>query len=365
MHQGIATPVDRNWLKSLGFAVCTLMTVGVIVMLPTFAPSPMMLHVCIMIALAMVQGTAWNILGGYSGQHSIGHAAYFGVGAYAAMMSSEIWHTSVATGMGLAAVCALALALVLGTITFRLRGPYFVLASISTAEIIRLGALEAKGFTRGAEGILLTSTPSIELGSTHIALVSKVPYFYATVGLAAVAVLVCWGVERSKLGYYLQAIREDQDAAHSLGINPTLYKNVALAISSVLTAWSGGLWALYVKFLDPNLAFGIDVSVQMVLVAIIGGMGTLWGPVIGAVVLALLSETLRNPKWLVAIDLVDEDSGVVAFIQHYLASSHVLFYGLLLVLVILFAKDGILGLIRKSPVRTSWRVGVLREGRSG
>ncbi len=321
--------------------------IGAAALLPSVVSSPMMIHVWIMVSLAIVQGAAWNVLGGYAGQLSIGHAAYFGIGAYTTMMSLELWHRSLMFGMGLAAAIALVVALVVGTITFRLRGPYFVLASISVAEIIRLTALEVKGFTHGAEGILLSQVPALEFGGVTIALAGKVPFYYASLGLAVLAIGCTWVVEKSKLGYYFQAIREDQDAASSLGINLTLHKNVALVISAVLTAWAGGLWALYVKFLDPNLAFGIDVSVQMVLVAIIGGTGTVFGPVVGAVVLVLLSETLRNPKWLVAVNLVDDDSTFVTFVQLYLASSHVLVYGLLLVIVILFAPEGILGLLRR------------------
>jgi branched-chain amino acid transport system permease protein len=332
-----------------GIVVCLAMAA----LLPALATSPMTLHICIMVSLAIAQGTAWNVLGGYAGQHSIGHSTYFGIGAYTTLMALEFWHRSLLFGMTLAAVNALAMALVVGTITFRLRGPYFVLASISVAEIIRLAALEWKQLTRGAEGILLSHTPTLAFGNSTYAMTGKSPFYYAAFGLAMLAIASAWAVHHSKLGYYFQAIREDQDAAHSLGINPTFHKNVALAISAVLTAWTGSIWALYVKFLDPSLAFGIDISVQMVLIAIIGGTGTVFGPVLGAFVLVLLSETLRNPKWLVAVDLVSDDSPFVTFVQLHLANAHVLFYGILLVVVILFAPDGILGLLQR--VRRSLR----------
>ena len=191
------------------------------------------------------------------------------------------------------------LSVIIGSITFRLRGPYFVLASIAMAEIIRLAALHFKDVTRGAEGILLNGIPPLETPWFTVQFLGKVPFFYATLALAVIVISVNWLVQHTKLGYTFQAIREDQDAAHSLGINPTLHKNLALMISAAFTASAGGLFALYVRFIDPNIAFGIDVSVQMVLICIIGGIGTILGPVVGSVVLVLLSETLRNPKWLV------------------------------------------------------------------
>jgi branched-chain amino acid transport system permease protein len=321
--------------------------------IPSVVAKPMLLHVWIMLFLAIAQSEAWNVLGGYAGQHSIGHSAYFGIGAYMTMLTVESWQRSPLVGLCLATFAAVLLAGLIGSITFRLRGPYFVLASISVAEIIRLVAIECKTLTRGAEGILLTQIPKLHFGGVSVAFATKVPYFYASLGLASLAVATTWLVHNSKLGYYFQAIREDQDAAHSLGINPTLYKNLALAISAILTAWSGSLWALYVKFLDPNLAFGLDVSVQMLLGPIIGGIGTILGPVLGAFLLVLLSETLRNPKWLVSLDIVSDDSAFVAFVQQHLATSHVLFYGLLVVAVILFAPRGLLGLIDRPRLRAA------------
>jgi branched-chain amino acid transport system permease protein len=338
---------QRVWVLAIGLSGLTLM--------PLVVNNPMLLHVWIMIFLAVAQGGAWNILGGYAGQHSIGHAAYFGMGAYSMMMSLEFLHASPLTGFAFASVASTVLAWVIGSITFRLRGSYFVLASISVAEIIRLVAVEWKTLTHGAEGILLTSPPTLSLLDKNLVIETKTPFYFLALGLAGLVVLINWFIRNSKLGYCLLAIREDQDAASALGIHLTKYKNAALSISAVLTAWSGAIWAIYVKFLDPNLAFGIDISVQMLLIAIIGGIGTVWGPVVGAFVLVLLSETLRNPKWLVAVDVLSEDSEVVGFVERYLTNAHVLVYGFLVVIVILFAKDGILGLMQKLFSKASHR----------
>jgi len=325
-----------------------LAVIALLALVPMVTRKPVLLDVWILVFLAIAQGAAWNVIGGYAGQYSVGHAAYFGMGAYTTMLLLELHQIAPWWGLGLAVLNSVLLSLVIGSITFRLRGPYFVLASIAMAEIIRLATLFWKDFTKGAEGFLLSGIPPLELaGGITIRWVGKQPFFYVTLALAVIVVSVNWLVQHSKLGYYFQAIREDQDAAHSLGINLTAYKSMALAISAAFTAAAGGVWALYVKFIDPNLAFSLgDVSVWMVLICIIGGIGTTMGPVVGAVVLVLLDRTLRNPKWLVAVGVLGDESQVVSFIQERLGSAHQLVYGVLVVLVILFAPDGILGVLR-------------------
>jgi len=192
------------------------------------------------------------------------------------------------------------------------------------AEIIRLLALNTKDLTNGAEGILSPDLPPFKLGATLITdWNSKVPYYYMGLAMAAFCIAVNFFVKRSKLGFYLQAIREDQDAAHSLGIPPTFSKNAALAISAACTALVGSFAAFYVGFIEPQAVFGLDVSIQMVLIAIIGGIGTVAGPVLGAVVLVLISEVFRTS----------------------LAQAHLLVYGILVIVVILLMPEGFLGFI--------------------
>ena len=199
-----------------------------------------------------------------------------------------------------------------------------MLASIAVAEIIRLAALNWKELTNGAEGILAADVPPLRLGGTVITdWNSKTPYYYLGLAMALFCIAVNFLVKRSKLGYYLQAIREDQDAAHSLGIPLTLSKNTALAISAACTALAGSFAAFYIGFIEPQGVFGIEVSIQMVLTCIIGGIGTVAGPVIGAVVVVLLSEALRAS----------------------LSSAHLLVYGVLVIIVILTMPDGFVGFI--------------------
>ncbi len=339
-----------------------LAAVAALAVFPAFVTKPYVLHMGVVLFLAITQGQAWNVVGGYAGQYSLGHAAYFGIGAYATMMLLEVWKIPPWWGIWGAIAASLMLSALIGSITFRLRGPYFALASISVAEIIRLAALYFKDFTRGAEGFLLSEMPVLKLFGLEIAFATKRPFYYACLGLAAVTIAANYAVQHSKLGYYFQAIREDQDAAHALGINLSFYKNLALAISAAFTACAGGFYAMFVKFIDPNIAFGLDVSVEIVLIAIIGGIGTILGPVIGAMVLVPLSEILRNPRGLAQLEVISADSRFVRFVETRLANAHLLFYGLLVVVVILFAPEGVLGVIRRLGAWSRKRAARRRAG---
>ena len=302
--------------------VLSAVAVLALALVPIFIQSPYSLHIFILVFMAVALGESWNVIGGYAGQYSVGHSAWYGLGAYGAFILLQNKGIAPWKGIWPAVAIAVLVALVVGWITFRLRGPYFVLASIAVAEIIRLLALNWKDLTNGAEG-LSVDVPPLKIGGTLITdWNSKTPYFYMGLLMALFCVAVGVAVKRSKLGYYLQAIREDQDAAHSLGIPLTLCKNAALGISAACTALAGSFAAFYFgSFIEPQAVFGIDVSIQMVLTCIIGGIGTVTGPLIGAVVLALLSEALRTS----------------------LAQAHLLVYGVLVIVVILTMPDGLVG----------------------
>jgi len=346
-------------LTASGFAARPLLfvtaAVAALFVFPWLVASPYLMHLMILLFLSVAMGESWNVIGGYCGQYSVGHAAYFGVGAYAALMLLQYKHIAPWWGVWVAIAAALVISLLIGTICFRLRGPYFVLASIAVAEIIRLVVLNWKQLTNGAEGILLVDIPPLMLGGRLVTdWLSKTPFYYLGLILALATLLVNYLVQHSKLGYYLQAIREDQDAAHSLGINLSFYKNVALAISALFTALSGVFYGLYIGFIDPASVLGVDLSVQMVLICIIGGIGTNFGPVVGALVLVPLSEALRAnllSKFLFSIGVVQETSRVGGFLKENLAHAHVLIYGILVVVVILFMPDGVLGFGKKLIAR--------------
>ena len=341
--------------KTILMPIVVLVVLGGLLAIPKFVDSPYALHMMILLFMSVMMGQSWNILGGYAGQHSVGHAAYFGVGAYTTMM---LMHTKqIAPWYGVWAGIALVVvvALIIGSICFRLRGPYFVLASIAVAEILRLSAINLTTLTNGAEGILATELPAFKLGGTLITdFATKVPFYYIGLFLVALTIAVTYVVQHSKLGYFFQAIREDQDAAHSLGISISLYKNIALVISAVLTSLAGSFYGIYVGFVDPPTVLGLDVSVQIMLICIIGGMGTLWGPVLGSLVLVPLSEALRSnmiTEALVKVGMVNAESKIGIFLKENLSHAHVLLYGILVVVVILFMPDGLMGFIKKLAKR--------------
>jgi branched-chain amino acid transport system permease protein len=322
---------------------------------PQFVQSPYALHIMVLFFLATIQGEAWNLIGGYTGQYSVGHAAYFGAGAYTTMILLQYKQIPPWYGMLAGIVIALIVSLVIGSICFRLRGPYFVLASIAVAEIMRLSAMNLKELTNGAEGILITEIPPFKLGETVITdFLTKVPFYYIGLTIALLTILVTWGVQNSKLGYYFQAIREDQDAAHSLGISLSVYKSIALAISAVFTSLAGSFYGIYIGFIDPPTVLALDISVQIVLICIIGGIGTIWGPMVGALVLVPLSEALRSnliAQGIFKLGLASEESGAGIFLKEHLGHAHALIYGILVVVVILFMPDGVLGWVRKLTVK--------------
>jgi branched-chain amino acid transport system permease protein len=270
-------------------------------------------HVLILVLLYVTLGSAWNILGGFAGQLSLGHAAFFGIGAYTAAIIASKSQLSPWWAMAVGPVVVLPIALIVGWICFRLRGPYFTLATIAVGEMVRLVALNWRELTGGAVGVVIR--PSVLSGT------SKIPYYYIVLFMAVATVALCYFISRRKLGYFLLAIREDQETAESIGINTTKYKLVALAISAALTAVAGAFYANYFLFVDPTIVLPLALSVEIVLMAIIGGLGTVAGPVLGAVLLKLSSEVFRS----------------------YFEQANLLIYGALLIIVILFMPGGLMG----------------------
>ena len=201
-----------------------LLVLLVAAILPLIIKQDYYIHLLILVLMWVIIGSCWNLLAGYTGQVSFGQAAFFGVGAYTAGILHTKLEISAWWGMALGGWSAVILGLIIGYLCFRLRGPYFALATLATGEILRLIANNWVDFTEGMVGILTMQTFS-----------SKLPYYYLVLGLASLCLGVIYLTMRSKLGYYFLSIREDQDAAESLGINTTLYKNVSLFISAFFT----------------------------------------------------------------------------------------------------------------------------------
>ena len=318
---------------------------AIAVALPLFiGENPYVIGILISVLMMAALSSAWNILGGYAGQYSFGHAAYFGAGAYTTLILLTLYNLNPLLCIALGIISAMLIALITGSIVFRLRGHYFGLASIAVAEIVRLSVLNFE-FTGGAQGILL-----MDVALWNLDLNSKTPFYYGMLLVLAVTLGITAYLQKSKTGYYLQAIREDQDAASSLGINISFYKNKALLISAALTSVLGSLYGLYIRFIDTSAVLDLRLSIEIILTAIIGGVGTLWGPVVGAILLVPLAEALRSNLLgdvLINAGLVSETSGVGVFLKENLAHAHVLVYGIITVLCILYLPKGLLGLFRR------------------
>jgi branched-chain amino acid transport system permease protein len=293
-----------------------------LLLLPPLAGSTLQ-HLLVVICLYAYLGQAWNLLGGYAGQFSFGHAAFFGVGAYTSTLLYMKLGVSPWIGLGAAGLAGLAVGLVCGYLSFRygLKGPYFALVMLAFAEMLRLLA-ENWAFTGAAQGILI---PFQGAGWADFQFQGKLPFYYIALTMLALVTLLAWRLERSRAGYYLKALREDEEAADALGVNPFRYKLLAMALSAGCTGAGGAFYAQYLLYIDPEITFGAAVSVEILLRPIIGGAGTVLGPILGSLLLTPLSELSK-----------------VALRGH--AGLHLMIYGAVLVLVILFLPRGIAGL---------------------
>jgi len=244
------------------------------------------------LVLILIWGTsaaAWNVAGGYAGQVSLGHSAFFGLGAYAAALFGARWDLSPWLGLVVGAVVATAIGLVIGYLSNRLRGPYFVLATIAFSQVLLIVGSRWRGFTAGSEGIPVPFRP----GFWTLGIADKRVWVWIVVVLAVLAWLVQVYLDRSRRGYQLVAVREDEDAALSLGVPARWLKVAAICVSAALTAACGALWAQYVGFVDPFYVFSVDLSIKFALAAIIGGLGTALGPFLGAALVTTVETYLR------------------------------------------------------------------------
>ena len=235
-------------------------------------------------------GQAWNWVGGYAGQISFGHAAFFGLGAYTSTLLLTKAGINPWLGMLAGGLVAILVAFLIGWPVFRLQGHYFAIATIALGEILRIG-FENWEWVGGASGIEL---PIMESSFWNFQFFSKVPYYFIALALAILTYLITWWMTHSKVGYYLRAIREDQDAARSLGVNPTKYKYIALMLSAMISAFVGTFYAQYILFIDPPSTMALDLSILISLVAVLGGAGSFWGPLLGAFILIPINELTRS-----------------------------------------------------------------------
>ncbi len=277
-----------------------------------------------MILLWAMLASSWNIAGGYAGMFSLGHGAFIGIGAYASSMLFIHFKLSPWIGMIIGAVAAGIVASFLGYICGRLKGHYFALATIAFVELTNIAGVQLKELTRGSEGLSIPFHP----GWANFMFESKVTYAYIGLVFVASFYFLSLALERSKLGYYLVAMREDEEAAKSLAINTPLVKMISIGLSGFLAAIGGTFYAQYILFIEPDTVLSFNFSVQVALVTIVGGMGTALGPIIGSFLLTPLSMLLR------------------AYLGGGLAGLHIVIYGFLLIIVVFFIPDGIVNSIR-------------------
>jgi len=303
-----------------------LLVLALLAVLPLIGLSSYWMHILILVIMWSLIGMAWNLLGGYCGQVSFGHAAFFGVGAYTSGILYQKAGLSAWLGLPVSIIIVAIFALVIGYICLRLKGPFFALGTLAIGVILRVSAENLSGITQGDLGIMLDQRTWIE----------KTWYFYIILALAAASFFVIKQVIESKLGYYFVAIREDQDAAESLGINTTYYKTVALCISAVFTGLAGAFYMNYMGYIDPKIVFALhDVSIVTIMVVMVGGVATFWGPFIGAVIMVLLAEVIRSiPK---------------------LGAAHHTLFGILLIVIIIYLPNGIAGDLPK--LKRLFRIG--------
>lgn len=272
------------------------------------------LHMLILVLLWITLATAWNLLGGYAGQVSFGHALFFGLGAYGGGLLFYFFKFSTWWGMLVGPIAAVIVAIPIGMITFRLRGPYFALAMLAMAEVARIIFNSWTSFSNGAVGIMISRT----WGGNNL------PYYYIILAIAVLTFYVTRLLVRSKPGFYFLSIREDQDAAEALGIPTTRYKMYALIPSVFFTALAGAFYMNYMAFIQPDVVFNLtDISIMMILCVMLGGAGTEWGPALGATFYVLLAECFRTVPVIKQV--------------------HLLVFATIIVIIIMFLPDGIIG----------------------
>jgi branched-chain amino acid transport system permease protein len=271
----------KHWILPAAFLALALA-------LPAFVDASH-LNLAILVLMGAQLGVAWNIVGGYAGQVSLGHAAFFGLGAYTSTLLLVKFGINPWIGTLAGGCIAAALSVAFGWSCFRLKGHYFAMATIAVAELVQIVFTEWE-WGGAAVGLYV---PMDKAGWAWMNFATKLPYYWLALGLLAITLAVNLWVERSWLGYYFRAIKDEPDAARSIGVDIARYKQVALSISAFFTALGGSLYAQKELYIDPNSVLATGLSIKMALVSILGGVGTLFGPLVGSVVLTSIEEFTR------------------------------------------------------------------------
>jgi branched-chain amino acid transport system permease protein len=311
-----------------------LCTIGLVlaVAFPLAAPN-YFVNIGMLVLFTAFLGQSWNLAGGFAGQTSFGHVVFFGTGAYTSTILQVTWGWNPWAAWPLAALAGAAVGWLIGFLSFRagLRGSYFALITLAFAEVFRILA-NSVPFTRGGLGMLIKA----DQRAANFQFKDPIWFYYLALALCVGSLLIGWQLTRDRFGARLVAIRENESAAAALGIDVFAEKVRVLALSGALCAAGGTFYAQKYLYIDPNIAFGVDKSVEMLLVTMVGGAGTIFGPLIGALALTGINEATRAIA-----------SAVPAFKNVQPLSLVV--YGLMLVLMVARLPNGLMGLFGRRP----------------
>jgi len=316
-------------------------TLASLMVIPIMVGDDYVYHIFITICLFSGLSTAWNIVGGYAGQLSLGHAIYYGIGAYTGMLMLNAG-VSPWISMFVGAVLAAGVAVAISYPCFKLHGPFYALASIAFLEVFHVISLNWVGLTGGANGVMVP----LELGWSTMIFSERLPSLVIVFGLMLFVLAVSWVIRRSKLGFQLVATRERESAARGAAIRTVHVRLYAAAISAGLTAMLGTFHGSYLTYIEPESAFNLTFSIQIVLFALVGGLGTVFGPLYGTILLVPITELARG--WLGSSAI-----GLHGFV-----------YGVVLVLVVLFMPDGIMSIFQRYLPSSKGRRVAARDERS-
>ncbi|MEH6772718.1 MAG: ATP-binding cassette domain-containing protein, partial [Cereibacter changlensis] len=319
----LAPPAARPvYLRPAALALATVL--AALFLIPVVVGDAFIYHVFITICIFAGLSTAWNIVGGYAGQLSLGHAMFYGIGAYAGMILMNMG-VSPWIGMFAGAAVAVVASVVISYPCFRLHGPFFALATIAFLEVFRVLALHFRDVTGGAMGMMI----ELKLGWEWMVFRERLPALVIAYGMMLVCLGVAWAIREHRLGYYLVATRERESAAKAAGVQTVRVRLLAVSASAALTAMMGTFHAMYLTFIEPAAVFSLTFSIQIAMFALIGGIGTIYGPLLGAVLLVPLTEIARGALGAQALGL------------------HGFVYGVVLLLVVLFMPNGIMGALSR------------------
>jgi len=302
-----------------------LVVVALLACVPLVTTSNVVLNFLVVALLIALVGQGWNVLGGYGGQYSFGHAAFFGTAAYTTGILQLHYGVNAWAGLIIGIAAGALVGAVTGALSFRsgLRGSYFALVTLAFAEVLRIIASVAP-ITGAGVGTLI----KLDLRPEAFQFQSRAPFYWIILGFVAVSLLIAQRLEASRFGAYLVAVRENEDAARAAGIDVFRIKLAAMTLSAAITAAGGCFYAQYFLFLDAGIAYGSWISVDALLAPIIGGIGTVFGPLLGALVVKTLGEVTKH--------LIGDAPGLDLVI-----------FGCVLILVVAFAPRGIAGLLRR------------------